>query len=765
MAQKKARVIQIPQRRLATIMFTDLVGYTALTQANEVLALELLEEHRRLLRPLFGEHEGREIKTMGDAFLVEFSSALAAAHCAIAMQKAMMQHNASASPERRLGIRIGMHLGDVEYRDGDVYGDGVNIASRIEPLAESGQIYISEDLARQIQNKIEAPVIRLGKSELKNVQLPMEIYRIVPPWETHRRDLSERLLFSWKNRNLTPWLAFGLVLVALLAVLWRGQRNPASPAVGATPSTSESLPEEAASDLHQVHMGLLSFLDSEISPASLRIIYEELHPTQEVSRILIQGTGEVQQEGEMLGGDIPRLRLAEMENLIRVLIDMEAWEQKIPWRETGSQESRAYLRVQVGGVSSEIWEWYDELDSNRRIVKVLDQLKKFVLLDQPLVPTARASTPSKKIQPPAASTKKELSALSGIRESPSPVPTSDPAVPSQQVTAAAKANPVLRVPEQTTSTEVQAPVPVAMASLPAPPEKTTSQEIRLPAEPTPLPTVPEPTTSTEFQAPVEAPFPPASPEEIASQLMARASTGQTEDVQALLQVGADPNTRGEDDLTALMKAARGGHIQTVQLLLNAGAQVDAEDTKGRTALTEAATGGHTEAVQILLDHHAAVNAGKSSSFGRSLLGAFRTGFGLLGGEKEPGFQDNWSPLMMAASKGYSDTVRVLVDQGADLNVKDHQGRTALMLAAADGYSRTVELLLGARAKINEKDGQGRTALMLAAADGFLETVELLLEARPKIQEKDRQGRTALMLASRKGHSDIAARLRHAGASQ
>jgi class 3 adenylate cyclase len=729
LAQKKARVIPIPQRlpqrRLATIMFTDLVGYTALTQNNEALALELLETHRRLLRPLFDEHDGHEIKTMGDAFLVEFSSAQAAAHCAIAMQKALMEHNSAASSGQRLGIRIGMHLGDVEYRDGDVYGDGVNIASRIEPLAESGEIYISGDLARQIQNKIEAPVIRLGKRELKNVQLPMEIYRILPPWESHRPAFYERIFFSWKSRTLTPWLAFGLVLIALVVVLWVGQRDPAPPTAIAVPSTPEPLPKNAASDFHQVHAGLLSFLDSETSPASLRIIYEELHPTQEISRIVIQGSGEVRQEGEMLGGDIPPLRLAEMENLIRLLIDIEAWEQKIPWRETDSPKGRAYLRVQVEGVSSEIWEWYDELDSSRRMVKVLDQLKKFVLLDQPTAPTRQASAPAKKVQAGPASTRTDPPVPSQKSESPAPVPAGDLAAPSQQVTAPAQTNPVTRVPEKSISNKVQASVPSETSSLPASPEQTASQEIKLPTEPTPLLRVPEETISKQVPPLVQIPFLPASPEETASQLMARASTGQTEDVQALLQAGANPNTTGEDDRTVLMEAARGGHVPTMQLLLNAGAQVNAENMRGRTALTEAAAEGHTEAVQILLDHQAAVNAGKSSSFGRSFLGSLRTGFGLLGTETEFDSRDGWSPLMMAASKGHSDTVLVLVEKGADLNVQDDQGSTALMLAAGNGHMRSVELLLEARAKINEKDRQGRTALMLASRNGHSGIVDRL----------------------------------------
>src|SRR6266849_9188534 len=105
------------QRKLAAIMFTDMVGYSALSQRNEALALQLLEEHRGLLRGLFPKHQGTEIKTTGDGFLVEFASALAAARCAIEIQRTLATRNLSVSPERQLHVRIGIHIGDVVYKD------------------------------------------------------------------------------------------------------------------------------------------------------------------------------------------------------------------------------------------------------------------------------------------------------------------------------------------------------------------------------------------------------------------------------------------------------------------------------------------------------------------------------------------------------------------------------------------------------------------------------------------------------------------------
>src|ERR1700746_3599415 len=130
----------IEQRKLAAIMFTDMVGYSALSQRDDKLALELLEEHRQLLREIFPRFHGTEIKTIGDAFLIEFNSALEGAQCAIAIQRALAKRNADAPAGRQIQVRIGIHIGDVVHRDGDVYGDGVNIASRIEPLAGAGGI-------------------------------------------------------------------------------------------------------------------------------------------------------------------------------------------------------------------------------------------------------------------------------------------------------------------------------------------------------------------------------------------------------------------------------------------------------------------------------------------------------------------------------------------------------------------------------------------------------------------------------------------------
>ena len=208
-------------------MFTDMVGYSALSQKNEALALELLNEQRKVLRELFASHGGREIEAVGVGFFVEFPSALEGARCAVDIQRVLHDRNISAPPERRIEVRVGLHLGDVIAQDTRVHGDGVNIAARIEPLAETGGICLSEDVARQIQNKIELPLLRLGKADLKNIQLPVEIYRLVLPWERKHLPGSERLAFSMRQRRMRRALigAGGLLVVGGLAGTWVWRRG------------------------------------------------------------------------------------------------------------------------------------------------------------------------------------------------------------------------------------------------------------------------------------------------------------------------------------------------------------------------------------------------------------------------------------------------------------------------------------------------------------------------------------------------------------
>jgi adenylate cyclase len=169
-------------RRLAAIMFTDMVGYSALTQKNEALALKLLQEQRNILRPFFAKHQGHEIETAGDSFFVEFNSAVEATECAIEIQKTLKERNDALPKDHQITLRIGLHIGDVVYNGEQVHGDGVNIAARMEPLATPGGICVSEDVARQIRNKVEYPVSKLKKRKLKNISMPMEIYCIQLPW-------------------------------------------------------------------------------------------------------------------------------------------------------------------------------------------------------------------------------------------------------------------------------------------------------------------------------------------------------------------------------------------------------------------------------------------------------------------------------------------------------------------------------------------------------------------------------------------------------
>src|SRR5438128_7003935 len=124
-------------------MFTDMVGYTTLGQKNESLSLALAEEQRKLLRPVFNRHNGREIKTMGDAFLVEFGNALDAVRCAYDVQRASREFNISQPGDQRIILRIGLHLGDVVESQGDISGDAVNRASRIQSDATTERICIA----------------------------------------------------------------------------------------------------------------------------------------------------------------------------------------------------------------------------------------------------------------------------------------------------------------------------------------------------------------------------------------------------------------------------------------------------------------------------------------------------------------------------------------------------------------------------------------------------------------------------------------------
>ena len=159
------------------------MDYTSISEKNEELALTLLEDHRQLLRPVFARHGGREVKTVGDGFLVEFPSALEAVRCALEIQQLMYRRNQGVTSEKKILLRVAVHLGDVEHRDGDVYGDAVNIASRIQSLTDPGGICITQQVYDHVRKNEEFRMVALGQNRLKNVQTPTEVYRVLPASE------------------------------------------------------------------------------------------------------------------------------------------------------------------------------------------------------------------------------------------------------------------------------------------------------------------------------------------------------------------------------------------------------------------------------------------------------------------------------------------------------------------------------------------------------------------------------------------------------
>ena len=216
-------------RKLAAILVADVVGYSRLAGADEVRTLARLRGLRSdLIDPVISAHRGRIIKRTGDGSIIEFRSVVDAVRCALEVQTGMVERNAGLPPERRIEFRVGVHLGDVvEESDGDLMGDGVNIAARLEGICEPGGICLSEDAYRQVKSRLELQVADLGRQSLKNIAEPVHAYLL-----RHGAPATQKSPQAATRTGgvLRRWpalaAALALVLLAAGALAWRAGYVP-----------------------------------------------------------------------------------------------------------------------------------------------------------------------------------------------------------------------------------------------------------------------------------------------------------------------------------------------------------------------------------------------------------------------------------------------------------------------------------------------------------------------------------------------------------
>ena len=235
-------------RKLAAILVADIVGYSRLAGADEERTLARIRGLRSdLVEPTIAAHRGRVVKRTGDGSIVEFRSVVDAVRCAIEVQNGMIERNAGVPPERRIEYRVGVHVGDVvEESDGDLMGDGVNIAARLEGVAKPGAICLSEQAYWLVKGRLDLKVTDLGATQLKNIAEPIRVYSLevgqqpqaepVPARPTmppdHQAAIERIETKRAFGRHARIYVAVNFLLIAIWAITSRGYFWPIWPLLG-----------------------------------------------------------------------------------------------------------------------------------------------------------------------------------------------------------------------------------------------------------------------------------------------------------------------------------------------------------------------------------------------------------------------------------------------------------------------------------------------------------------------------------------------------
>jgi len=198
------------------VLFVDMIGYIPMKLEDDSLAQELLEEYTQLLKSVYRRHGGRELRVFGDEFLLEFPASIEATLCSIEIQKAVTERNADKPEDRKIQVRVGIHSGEVVHEGDEVTGEAVDIVSRIERLAGPGGICITESVYHKVRNKVGVPILKFGRGAKKDIRSPIDVYRMIMPWEKDRMSYSDRFSMAFQHTGYRVLTSIGVMLIFFL---------------------------------------------------------------------------------------------------------------------------------------------------------------------------------------------------------------------------------------------------------------------------------------------------------------------------------------------------------------------------------------------------------------------------------------------------------------------------------------------------------------------------------------------------------------------